>query len=65
MQIVNKTELKLQSYEKCSIVCDNDCSLGMIYDYVCAVQSYIVQKMNEAQQKNDQQKEESKENPEG
>ena len=61
MNIVNKTELKLEKYEKCSLICDNDCSLGMLYDYACEVQSFILQKMKEQEVKKEESQEQSEE----
>ena len=50
MNVVNKIELKLEKFEKCQIVCDNDCPLGVLYDYSCALQSFILGKMKAAQE---------------
>ena len=53
----NKLELRLDACDKCSIICDTDCSLGQLYDYSCALTAFIMQKMKEAE---DQKKAESK-----
>lgn len=49
MKLINKTELKLENFEKCSLICDNDCPLGSLYDYSCALKAFIVEKMKEAE----------------
>jgi hypothetical protein len=50
MKIAQKLELKLENYEKCSISLDQDCPLGQLYDYTCAIQSFVMQKMKEAEE---------------
>lgn len=50
MQVVNKCELKLENYEKCHLICDSDCPLGNLYDYSCALQAFIVGKMQTLQE---------------
>jgi len=49
MEIKNKIELTLEKYEKCFAVCDVDCPLGQLYDFTCALQSFVTQKMKEAE----------------
>ncbi len=48
MQLVNRVELKVENYDKCNMICDHDCPLGQLYDYACAFQSFILQRMKEA-----------------
>jgi hypothetical protein len=48
MQIINRIELKLENFDKCAIQCDHDCPLGILYDYSCALQSFIFEKMKAA-----------------
>lgn len=48
MNLVNRVELKLEKFDKCHLTSDNDCPLGVLYDYSCALQSFILQKMQEA-----------------
>lgn len=63
MQIINNLELKLEKFEKCHLIANSDCPVGEIYDYGCALISFCIQKMQEAQPK---QIEESKpEKPQG
>lgn len=50
MQAINKIELKLENFNKCSIICDQDCPLGVLYDYSCAVQAFIFARMQAAQE---------------
>lgn len=47
MKLVNKTELKLETFDKCSLLCDNDCPLGQLFDYSCALSAFILEKMNQ------------------
>ena len=49
MNIINKVELVLEGFDKCSASCDADCALGILYDYSCALQAFIMQKMKDAQ----------------
>lgn len=51
MNIVNKVECKLENFEKCHLIADSDCPVGQIYDYACALLSFSIQKMQEAQPK--------------
>lgn len=48
MKIKNKIELTLENFEKSHLICDVDCPLGELYDYSCALLSFILQKMKEA-----------------
>ena len=48
MQVVNQVKLELENYEKCHFVCDSDCPLGQLFDYACAVQAFIQEKMKAA-----------------
>lgn len=50
MEIKNKCELLLKSHEKCVLICDSDCPLGQLYDYSCALQSFILSKMSDAEE---------------
>lgn len=45
MKLINRVEIKLENYDKCSFICDNDAPLGSLYDYVCALKAFIVDKM--------------------
>jgi hypothetical protein len=50
MNFVNKVELRLEKFEKCHLICDNDCPLGALYDYSCALQAFIIHRMKEAEE---------------
>lgn len=50
MKAKNKVQLNLENYEKCSAVCDSDCPLGQLYDFTCALQSFVTQKMKEEEE---------------
>lgn len=56
MKLTNKIELKVENYEKCFVIVDADCPLGQLYDYSCALQSFIVERMKEAQEAQEAQK---------
>jgi hypothetical protein len=49
MKLANRVEIKLDNYEKCSVICDQDCPLGQLYDYACELKSFISQKIQEAE----------------
>lgn len=49
MNIVNRVCLKLENFEKCELYSDINCPLGELYDYSCAMQSFIVNKIKEAE----------------
>jgi hypothetical protein len=51
MLITNQLKLKLEDYEKCYLLCDSDCALGQLYDFSCALQSFILGKMKENEEK--------------
>ena len=61
MQLKYRTEVSLEGYKKCQAVADNDCSLGQIYDFACALKAFILQKIQEADQAEQATKEENKE----
>lgn len=50
MEIKNRIHLILENYDKCCAICDSDCPLGQIYDYCCALQHFVLQKMKEAEE---------------
>lgn len=45
MNIRNRVELKLENFEKCHLICDQDCPLGVVYDYATALMSFVVDEM--------------------
>lgn len=49
MEVKNKLEIRMPSCEKCALICDPDCSLGQLYDYACALHSFLRLKMKEAE----------------
>jgi len=63
MKIQNRIELKLENYEKCHIICDSDCPLGQMYDYSCALQHFITQKMKEADEARKSQDQQAEKDP--
>lgn len=50
MNIVSLVSLKLEGFEKCHMQCDTDCPLGVLYDYSCALQSFLTSRMLAAQE---------------
>jgi len=50
MKTVHKIELKLEDFEKCSMVLDSDCPLGQLFDYACSLKHFIMQRMKEAEE---------------
>ena len=59
MEFISKTELKLKDFDKCSVICHNDCSLGSLYDYACTLKSYVMDRMK-AEEEAKKEKEEIK-----
>jgi len=49
MKLVSRIELKVDGYDKCSLLIDHDCPLGQLYDYSCALKSFVMEKMQEAE----------------
>lgn len=56
MQVKNIVNLEVENFDKCHMVCDNDCPLGQLYDYSCVLQAFLLGKMNEAKSSQDSQK---------
>jgi len=61
MKVITKLELKLDNHEKCLTIIDSDCPLGQLYDYSCVLQSFVLQQMKEAKDKQEVKKEEQPE----
>ena len=49
MKLISKTELVLESFDKCSLICHNECPLGQLYDFSCALKAFVIEKMREAE----------------
>ena len=49
MKLVNRLEIKLEKFDKCHVISDQDCSLGQLYDYACAFKAFIAQKVQESE----------------
>lgn len=47
MKLLNKFTIELDEFEKCKMIVDVDCPIGKIYDYACAVKSFIAAKIAE------------------
>lgn len=50
MKLVNRVEIRLENFEKCHVICDNDTPLGQLYDYACAFKAFIAQKVKESEE---------------
>lgn len=50
MEIINKIELKLKDFSKCSVICDSDLPLGSLYDFACALKSFAYEKVKEIEE---------------
>lgn len=51
MKLVKKVELRIEGFEKCFALLDEDCPLGQLYDFTCGLQSFVIQKMKELEPK--------------
>ena len=49
MKLVNRVEIRLENFEKCHVISDQDCPLGQLYDYACAFKAFISQKIRESE----------------
>lgn len=49
MKVINRIEVSLENFEKCSVICDQDSSLGQLFDFACAFKSFISQKIKESE----------------
>lgn len=52
MKGIQKVELKLENFDKCSFIIDADCPLGQLYDFSCVLKAFIIQKMQEEEAAN-------------
>jgi hypothetical protein len=60
MDVKQQLQLKLENFEKCHSICDVDCPLGQLYDYTCALQNFVIQKIKDAQPKQEEKQPETK-----
>ena len=60
MNSIVKTEITFEKQKKCYFMADNDCSLGEIYDFSCALKSFVSMRIHELEN----QKQESDIHPE-
>jgi hypothetical protein len=58
MKVENKLTLKIENLEKCCVVLDQECPLGQLYDFSCALKSFTFQKMKELEDQENQSKKE-------
>lgn len=49
MEIKNQFKIQLDEKSKCSLMCDVDMPLGMLYDVVCALKAFVFSKLKEAE----------------
>ncbi|MFA7192398.1 MAG: hypothetical protein WC089_03825 [Candidatus Paceibacterota bacterium] len=50
MKLVNKFEIRLENFEKCHLITDQDCPIGQLYDYACALKAFISKKIKETEE---------------
>ena len=50
MKLVNRVEIKLENFDKCSFICDSDAPLGSLYDFASALKCFIMEKMKAAEE---------------
>lgn len=50
MKLINRVEIKLENFDKCSFTCDTDAPLGSLYDYACALKAFIIEKMKSVEE---------------
>lgn len=63
MEISNKFTLILKDFEKCMLIADADCPVGKLYDYSCALKSFMGSKIAEVEAQDAQQKQDPVEPP--
>lgn len=51
MKVINKVEVKLDEFPKCSAFFDSDCPLGQIYDFSCALKQFVSLRIKEEEEK--------------
>lgn len=49
MKLVHRVEIRLENFDKCHLISDQDCPLGELYDYACAFKAFVSQKIQEAE----------------
>lgn len=60
-EVKTKTVLEVKSNDfLISLSCDSNCTLGAIYDALCQMQNFVVERINQAQPKKEEKPEEDK-----
>lgn len=54
MNLAQKTEIALERFPNCLVLCDSNCPLGQLYDFSCAFRAFILQRMEEAEKQIEQ-----------
>jgi hypothetical protein len=49
MNLKNRMQVTLEKFEKCELICDSDASLGSLYDFACALKSFLIGKIHAEQ----------------
>jgi hypothetical protein len=57
MKLENKISLTVEGLDKCRVCVDTDCPLGQLYDFSCALQHFVVEKMRDLEVKKEDEKE--------
>lgn len=63
MRVSTNVKLEVEKFEDIALYCFHDCALGRLYDFSCALQSFVLNKIKENQfpQETTDSKEKSKE----
>lgn len=54
MEFKNKVEVWMEGIVECHLNAFNDCSMGKIYDYACALKAFAIQRMQEEDAKKEE-----------
>lgn len=49
MKLAYRTTLKLENFDKCELICDNDTSLGSLYDFTCSLKAFLIERIHAEQ----------------
>jgi hypothetical protein len=49
MKTTTQIKIEMEDFDKCSLNVNSDCSLGQLYDFSCAFQNFVINKMQEAE----------------
>lgn len=49
MKVSSNVKLEVEKFEDVALYCAHDCALGRLYDFSCALQSFVLDKIKETQ----------------